>query len=84
MGAWGARKANQVVRNCRRVLAMELLSAAQGIEFLRPLRSSKTVEKIHHLVRKKVAKADVDRSYHDDLIYLENLIASRALEEIVR
>jgi histidine ammonia-lyase len=83
MGAWGARKAAQVVRNSRRVLAMELLSGAQGIEFLRPLRSSKTVEKLHHTIRKKVAKADVDRSYHEDLIYLENLIESRALEEIV-
>jgi histidine ammonia-lyase len=83
MGAWGARKAAQVVRNCRRVLAMEILSAAQGLEFLRPLRSSKTIEKLHHTVRKKVAKADVDRSYHEDLIYLESLIESRALEEIV-
>jgi histidine ammonia-lyase len=83
MGAWGARKAAQVVRNSRRVIAMELLSAAQGIEFLRPLRGSKTIEKLHHTIRKKVPKADVDRSYHEDLIYLESLIESRTLEEIV-
>jgi histidine ammonia-lyase len=83
MGAWGARKAAQVVRNSRRVLAMELLSAAQGIEFLRPLKSSKTIEKMHQLIRKKVAKTEMDRSYHDDLIYLEGLLESRALEEIV-
>src|SRR6202000_678465 len=53
MGAWGARKAAMVTRNTRRVLAMELLSAAQGLEFLRPLRSSKIVEKVHSLIRKK-------------------------------
>lgn len=83
MGAWAARKASRVVINARRVLAMEILSAAQGLEFLRPLKSSKMVEDLHRKIRKKVARADVDRSYHDDLNYLESLIESYELKELV-
>lgn len=83
MGAWAARKASRVVVNARRVLSMELLSAAQGLEFLRPLRSSKMVEDLHRKIRMRVAKADVDRSYHDDLVYLEKLIESFELKDLV-
>jgi histidine ammonia-lyase len=83
MGAWAAIKAARVLANSRRVLAMELLAAAQGIEFLRPLKTSQQLEKILRLIRKSVPKADVDRSYHGDLKFLEKLIASRELEPLV-
>lgn len=83
MGAWGARKAARVVTNARRVLAMELLSAAQGLEFVRPLRSSKTIEKLHQIIRKKVPRADTDRCFHEDMVYLEGLLESYQLAELV-
>lgn len=83
MGAWGARKAARVVVNARRVLAMELLSAAQGLEFVRPLRSSKTIEKLHQIIRKKVPRADTDRCFHEDMVYLEGLLESYQLAELV-
>jgi histidine ammonia-lyase len=75
MGAWAARKADRVLVNSRRVIAMELLAAAQGIDFLRPLRTSKTLEKVHRLIRKRVARLGADRSFADDLVYLERIIA---------
>ncbi len=61
MGAWAARKAARILVNARRVIAMELLCAAQGIDLLRPLRSSSVVEALHAQVRKKARRLDRDR-----------------------
>jgi histidine ammonia-lyase len=83
MGAWAAVKASRVLRNARRVLAMELLSAAQGLEFLRPLRSSLVLEKIMRVIRKRVPRADTDRSFHEDLLFLESLITSQDLAPLL-
>lgn len=76
MGAWGARKAARVVENSRRVLVMEMLAAAQGIDLLRPLRSSNRIEKFHLEIRKKVPRMDVDRSLHAELQLLEKMVES--------
>ncbi len=84
MGAWAARKANQVVTNSRRVLAMELLAAAQGIDLLRPLKSTAPLEALHRQVRRHAKRLDHDRFLHDEMVALEKLIESRELEKIVR
>ncbi|MFN7685684.1 MAG: histidine ammonia-lyase [Oligoflexia bacterium] len=76
MGAWAARKAGQVVVNVRRVLAMEALSAAQGIDLLRPLKSSRAIESMHALIRSQADFAQVDRSFHEDLLRLECMLLS--------
>jgi histidine ammonia-lyase len=84
MGAWAAVKAAMVLTNARRVLAMELLASAQGIEFLRPLKTSAILEKLHRAIRRVAKRADSDRSFHDELVGLEQLIASRALAQVLR
>jgi histidine ammonia-lyase len=84
MGAWAARKALRVTENVRRVLSMELLSAAQGIDLLRPLRSTKSVERLHALTRRHAAYAESDRSYHEDLKRLECLLESPELKKLVQ
>ena len=78
MGAWAARKASMVVVNARRVLAMELLAAAQGIDLLRPLRTSDVLEKAYGLIRRKAAYMKSDRSLHEDMKYVEQLIRDGA------
>ncbi len=83
MGAWAARKARMIVTNAKRVMAMELLSSAQAIDLLRPLKSSEVLERIHQRVRKRVRFAEVDRSYHDDLIWLESFVGSDELAGIL-
>ena len=83
MGAWAARKASTVVENARKVLAMEILAGAQGIDLLRPLRSSQMVEKLHQVIRKKALRLDGDRSLHDDIHYVSDLIEHYELETIV-
>lgn len=79
MGAWSARKATQVMTNARRVLAMELLSASQGIDLLRPHRSSEVIERAHHQIRKHVHQLEEDRIFHDDLVWLEEMLKNRQL-----
>uniref|UniRef100_A0A2K6GWD5 Histidine ammonia-lyase n=1 Tax=Propithecus coquereli TaxID=379532 RepID=A0A2K6GWD5_PROCO len=54
MGGWAARKALRVVEHTEQVLAIELLAACQGIEFLRPLRTTTPLEKVYDLVRSVV------------------------------
>lgn len=61
MGVWAARKAEQVVTNAERVLAIELLAAARGIDLRRPLRSSPPLESLHSRIRERVPARDDDR-----------------------
>ncbi len=77
MGAWAARKSLRVVENTRRVLAMELLCAAQGLDLLRPLKSTDTIEKLHAQVRKAAPYIERDLSMHDALRELERMITER-------
>ena len=54
MGGFAARKALIVVENVEKVIGIELMSACQAIEFLRPLRSTKPLELVYNLVREVV------------------------------
>jgi len=83
MGAWAARKAGRVVTNTRRVLAMELLAAAQGVDLLRPLKSSKVLEQAHKMIRKLAPYVDVDRPFHEDFTAIEKLIQSYKIDELI-
>jgi histidine ammonia-lyase len=67
MGMGAALKLHQVLANVRRVLAIELLCAAQGIDLLRPLRSSAPLERLHAAVRERIARWDEDRELAPDM-----------------
>jgi histidine ammonia-lyase len=67
MGLASARKARRAVDLFERVVAAELLAAAQGIEFRRPLRSSPALEGVHARIRSQVAPLDEDRPPSPDL-----------------
>lgn len=60
MGANSATKLLRVVDNLQRVLAIELINAAQALDFRRPLRSSEAVEKLHAAFRAAVPFTDID------------------------
>lgn len=68
MGANAATKCLRVVDNVEKVLAIELLSAAQALDFRRPLKSSDAVEALHTSFRRTVAFNDADRILHDDMM----------------
>ncbi len=79
MGAWGARKALQVVENAERVLAVEALCAAQALDFRRPLRAGRGVEAVHAALRAHVSHRADDALFHDDLDAAGDLVRSGAL-----
>jgi histidine ammonia-lyase len=78
MGMHAALKALALSRNVRRIVAAELLCAAQGIHFLRPLRSSAPVERALEALRSLVEPLTEDRRQDRDLERLDEWIASGA------
>ncbi|MEP2240147.1 MAG: histidine ammonia-lyase [Maribacter sp.] len=67
MGSIGGRKALQVIGNVEKILAIELLTAAQAFEFRKPLKSGIYLEEVHNAVRSQVAFANKDRVFADDI-----------------
>lgn len=67
MGANAATKCYRVIQNVEKLLAIELLSAAQALDFRRPQKSSTAVEKIVRAFREKVSFNEQDRVLHDDM-----------------
>lgn len=79
MGSIAATKLRQVVQNTETVLAIELLCAAQAMDFLRPLRSGPMIEAAHATIRAKIPFADSDRLFHDDIQTSLELVQSGAV-----
>jgi histidine ammonia-lyase len=77
MGSISGRKFNQVLRNVENILAIELMFAAQGIEFRRPLKSSKIIEENFANIRKKVTKLEDDRLIGEDIITMVEMVRNR-------
>ncbi|MEN9700451.1 MAG: histidine ammonia-lyase [Bacteroidota bacterium] len=67
MGANAATKLHRVLDNCQKILGIELIHAAQGLEFRRPLKSSTGVEALHAEFRKLVPALDQDRYLAADM-----------------
>ena len=78
MGMTGALKLRQIVENAERVVAIELMCAAQGLECRRPLRSSPEVEKAHQAIRAIVPHLDQDRVLSTDIEKLANAVRDGA------
>jgi len=83
MATFAARRLAPMAENTRGVLAIELLAAAQGIDFRRPLRSSAALEQAHALLRKQVAFYDHDRHFAPDIAAAKAIISSDALISLV-
>lgn len=65
MGSISGRKALAILENVEKILALELLVAAQALGFLRPLKSSPALETIQTFVRTKVPFIQQDTSFED-------------------
>ena len=75
MAMHAAVKALTLTRNVRRVVAAELLCAAQAVEFLRPLRTSEPLEALLAELRRRVPRLEEDRRQDQDLARLDAWIA---------
>lgn len=74
MGSISGRKLNRVLDNLEYILAIELLSACQAIEFRRPLKSSELLESAHDHVRELVSFAEEDRIFAEDINKVAGII----------
>jgi histidine ammonia-lyase len=83
MATFGARRLRQMVRNTAGVVGIELLAAAQGIEFHRPLKSSAALEQALACVRAIVAPYVQDRFFHPDIEAVTQLVEEGRFESFV-
>ena len=83
MATFAARRLQSMVRNTAYILSIEWLAAAQGIEFLRPLQSSVSLEKAMGILREKVSFLDQDRWLSPDIESASALVHSGKLSELM-
>ncbi|MGO9036879.1 MAG: histidine ammonia-lyase [Steroidobacteraceae bacterium] len=67
MATHAARRLGAMVDNAAAVVGIELLAAAQGIDFHRPARSSAALEEAHASIRREVAYYSADRYFAPDI-----------------
>lgn len=77
MGANAATKLYKVLQNVQRVLAIELLTAAQAMEFRRPAKTSAQLERILDVFRSEISFMEKDRILHDDMVKAEQFLNRR-------
>jgi len=80
MGSISGRKFNSVLDNIEKILAIELLHAAQALEFRRPNKFSKSIEENFAIIREKVKKLENDRLLKDDINALITMVKKRELK----
>lgn len=83
MGTIAARQAGEIGRNVRRVLAMDLMVACQGIDMRGNKGLGKGTQAAYDLIRKGVARLEEDRELYEDINYCENIIADGSLIKAV-
>jgi histidine ammonia-lyase len=83
MGSISGRKLSRVLDNLEYIMAIELLSACQAIEFRRPHKSSEILEFAHDYVREFVAFAEEDRIFADDINKVAGIIKDFSFVEKV-
>jgi histidine ammonia-lyase len=81
MSTFAARRLGDMAQNSRTIVAIELLAAAQGIDFHAPLKTSQKLQSVHRAVREAVAFYAEDRYFSPDIAAMSDLIASGRLTE---
>lgn len=79
MGSIGALKLLEVYQNVEQVLAIELFTAAQALDFRKPLRPGKGVEIAHEFIREAIPHADTDHYFKDDISKAVELLQNRKM-----
>ena len=84
MATFAARRLQAMIDNTAHILGIEWLAAAQGIEFLRPMRSSVALEHAHALLREQIPAMDQDRYLAPDIAHATRLVRDGSLSRIFR
>jgi histidine ammonia-lyase len=81
MGMTAALKLRRVVENTRNVLAIEAIAAAQALDFIAPLQTSKRGQHAYQAIRSVSAKIEHDRVMYDDFAKVAGLIDRGKIRE---
>ena len=83
MATHGGRRLALMNANLARIIAIELLSAVEGIDFRRPLTSSQPLEETYRLIRSKAKPREVDREFATDIEAVARMIENGIFEGFV-
>jgi histidine ammonia-lyase len=83
MATFAARRLSEIVDNVRGIVAIELIAAAQALEFAGPHRTSPPLVRARDLIRRKVARYDADRRFAEDIAAVKALIAAGEFSEFL-
>jgi histidine ammonia-lyase len=84
MGMGGARRLEPMLANLRNILAIELLAACQGIDFLAPLRPGPETRKAYDIVRATSKRVDADRSLAPDIEAIAHKVSAGEFAQLLR
>jgi histidine ammonia-lyase len=84
MATFAARRLQLMIANVAHILGIELLASAQGVEFLRPLRSSAALEQTHAMLRAVCPSIARDRYLAPDIEAATRLVTDGSLARILR
>ena len=79
MGSIAGRKSLHIVENLEKILGIEMMCAAQGFDFRKPMKSNILLDEMHNLIREEIAFADNDRVFYNDIDKAIQLIKSRKI-----
>jgi histidine ammonia-lyase len=79
MGPIAGRKLMSIIENTKHVLAIEIMSACQALDLRRPLKTSASLENVFAKVRRVSAYVERDRTLHNDIVAIAELIDSGEL-----
>ena len=79
MGSISGRQFNQILGNIEKILAIELMYAAQAMEFRRPNTFSAIIEENFKIIREKVDKLEDDRVLKDDIYAMITLVKNQSI-----
>ena len=74
MAPIAARKAGQIARNAAGVIAVELMAAAEGIDYHAPLKTSPKLQQVHAAVRSRSPHFAADRYWADEMSVLQSAV----------
>jgi histidine ammonia-lyase len=83
MGTISARQCAQILVNLENVIAIELLEAAQALDFRKPMAFGRGTSIAHRVIRERISHLDADRNLSIDIAATRELVSSGAIVNAV-
>lgn len=83
MGVTSGRKLHEVLRNVKACLGIEFLCNTQGLDLLRPLKTTSALEEVYKLIRLNVDPITDDRVFSGDIDHITSLVSNFKILEVV-